>query len=85
VNLKDQLVTHCKVHVLDLAFVEICGTEGYIIDLGIVETAVVECTVDKRNPYKSSFRKITLFENAPLKIGVVQHVMRVGEVGKDFL
>lgn len=84
-DLEDELVAHRKVDVLDLAFVEMGGSEGDVIDLGVVEIAVVERTIDKGDAHEGGFWESAMVENTTLKIGVVEAVLGVGEVGEVFL
>ena len=84
-NLKNKLIAHCKIYFRYTAFIEMYRSESYIIDLGVVEITIVKRAVYKGNTYKSGIGKVTVVENTPLKVGVVEDFLRVGLLGIDLV
>jgi len=70
-HLKNELVTHRKIHFLKLARSKENGSEFYVVDLCSIEITVVKITINECEVVKIASTKITVDKGAGFKFMVI--------------
>jgi hypothetical protein len=66
-DFKNKFVHHGKIHLFDLAIIEMYGSESYMTDLGSVKITIVERAIYKSDSRKTTSGEITFIETTGFK------------------